>query len=161
MSLGSKLQLEPGSWAEMFYDVIIGIAVGASHSTKLVLRTIYEGLILPVIQAFGLKEEEESKLEKTLKVVAVGYGRTGTVSPGPSLHDARRSISSELLRFRGVENLKSMILNTIFLECISLHFYYPIFLEMLFSIVFLDVGFVRAWVPYSAYAASLRQPRHY
>jgi len=80
MSVGSKLQLEPGSWAEFAYDVLIGISVGSTHSLKLIMRWLYNRLILPVLQAFGFKEEQENELEKTLKVVAVGYGRTGTVS---------------------------------------------------------------------------------
>lgn len=83
MSVGAKLQLEPGSWAELVYDVCIGIAVGAAHSFYIVTRWWNIHMIHPILQAFGLKldqEETNNGKEKTLKVVAVGYGRTGTYS---------------------------------------------------------------------------------
>jgi len=83
MAVGSKLQLEPGSWAEFAYDVTIGFAVGAAHSLYLVGRWVYLH-ILRVLQLFGIDSNnsqvnEGRDGEKALKVVAVGYGRTGTV----------------------------------------------------------------------------------
>ena len=89
MALGSKLQLEPGSWLEMAYDVFIGIHVGVSHSVYIVAKWWYVHLILPILHLFGVRLEEDKEVkskdgEKTLKVVGVGYGRTGTVSPPSS-----------------------------------------------------------------------------
>jgi hypothetical protein len=83
MAVGSKLQLEPGSWAEFVYDVTIGFSVGAAHSLYFVARWFYLH-ILRVLRFFGIDSINngrinEEKGEKALKVVAVGYGRTGTV----------------------------------------------------------------------------------
>ena len=93
MSFGSKLQLQPGSWLELLYDVIIGIVTGAYHSLYLSSRTAYFAAVEPVLRRLlrilGRVEGEgscssdsqEGKKDKgELKVVAVGYGRTGTVS---------------------------------------------------------------------------------
>lgn len=81
MALGSKLQLEPGSWAELIYDVSIGAAVGAHHAFYIITKWWYEHLIHPTLRILGLAENSLNKHEEknTLKVVAVGYGRTGTV----------------------------------------------------------------------------------
>ena len=97
MSVGSKWQLEPGSWSELVYDVTIGIIVGATHSLYLTARYFYANAILPVLEALGLDfgtggtggsgitgdggvdANETNAKKKELKVVAVGYGRTGTV----------------------------------------------------------------------------------
>ena len=82
MAVGSKLQLEPGSWAETAYDVCIGIAVGAAHSFYFVTRWWFPRVFHPILRVFGLKlneQDADTNKEKILKVVAVGYGRTGTV----------------------------------------------------------------------------------
>ena len=82
MAVGSKLQLEPGSWAEAGYEIIIGAAVGAWHSIYLISRWWYLQLFRPLLRAFGFQlaeTEVQTNKEKTLKVVSVGYGRTGTV----------------------------------------------------------------------------------
>lgn len=87
MAVGSKLQLEPGSWTEATYDVVIGIAVGAAHSFYIVTRWWMAHVVRPMLNAMGVQSPitggpsaTASNREKTLKVVAVGYGRTGTVS---------------------------------------------------------------------------------
>ena len=122
LSVGSKLQLEPGSWAELAYDVLIGTFVGATHSMKIVVRLFYERMILPVLQAFGFQEEKESDLEKTLKVVAVGYGRTGTVSSPLDLVAGDFGFDFSIFAFVACR-IQLQKLYTIFLESISLHFY--------------------------------------
>jgi hypothetical protein len=99
MSMASfaKNDLTPGSWQEIAYDFYIGFVVGAAHSLKLVGRWWYVHLIVPVARLFGRTLETENYRrgpassddarksdvhdeEGKLKVVAVGYGRTGTVS---------------------------------------------------------------------------------
>ena len=85
MSVGSKLQLEPGSWGELVYDVSIGFIVGAAHSLYLMARGFYLNAIRPVLESVGLLDvmsarSDANRGEKELKVVVVGYGRTGTVS---------------------------------------------------------------------------------
>jgi hypothetical protein len=90
MAVGSKLQLEPGSWLEALFDVYIGIVVGTSHSVKIISRWWYLKTLLPILRAFGITIDVDGTAkskdgEKTLKVVAVGYGRTGTVSPSGKL----------------------------------------------------------------------------
>jgi hypothetical protein len=40
MTLGSKLQLEPGRVIEACYDVAVGFAVGASHSLRLTAKEV-------------------------------------------------------------------------------------------------------------------------
>jgi hypothetical protein len=84
MASGSKLQLEPGSWLETAYDVYIGSVVGASHSFKICAKWWFGRAIAPVLSAAGFQVRADKVVqsadgEKTLKVVAVGYGRTGTV----------------------------------------------------------------------------------
>ena len=82
----AKIHYEPGSWQEMLNDIYTGTVVGAAHSIYLVAKWWYVNLIRPILNVFGLylpedKVVESEDGEKTLKVVAVGYGRTGTVSP--------------------------------------------------------------------------------
>lgn len=85
MAMGAKLQLEPGSLMETLYDIYIGIVVGANHSFYIVSRWWYQNLFRPFLLAFGIHLDVfETKVpaqegKETLKVVAVGYGRTGTV----------------------------------------------------------------------------------
>jgi hypothetical protein len=83
MAIGAKLQLEPGSWAELIYDVSIGAAVGAYHSFYIVTKWWYDHLIRPILRTYGFAKRSSNQYEEeksSLKVVAVGYGRTGTVS---------------------------------------------------------------------------------
>jgi hypothetical protein len=83
MAMGAKLQLEPGSLMETLYDIYIGIVVGANHSFYIVSRWWYLNLFRPILLAFdidlGVFEAKPKEGKETLKVVAVGYGRTGTV----------------------------------------------------------------------------------
>jgi hypothetical protein len=85
MAAGSKIHFEAGSWLEAVYDVYIGTVVGAAHSCYIVGKWWYVHVLVPLATAFGVqlaadKEVVSKDGEKTLKVVAVGYGRTGTYS---------------------------------------------------------------------------------
>lgn len=81
MAFGSKLQLESGSFLEALYDVYIGIVVGASHSFWLSFHVLYGSLCKPLLRLFGISHDNDGlRNVEGLKVVAVGYGRTGTVS---------------------------------------------------------------------------------
>lgn len=76
MAVGSKLQLEPGSWEEVLYEVYIGVVVGVGHNVNM----LYVNFVRPYLRMLGMATEEVvGSGEKTLKVVGVGYGRTGTV----------------------------------------------------------------------------------
>ena len=84
MAFGAKLQLQPGSWMETAYDVIIGIIVGASHSLNMLRKNLVNSsFVQAVFKLFGLVYNDEdapsTKRHEGLKVVGVGYGRTGTV----------------------------------------------------------------------------------
>lgn len=84
MAFGSKLQFESGSWMEAVYDTYIGIVVGASHFLYLSSRFVWANLLAPILSLFGFEvansTDDREKNTEGLKVVAVGYGRTGTVS---------------------------------------------------------------------------------
>ena len=85
MAIGSKLHFEPGSWLEAMYDVYIGCAVGVGHFISIVGKWWYTAVVIPVLNLVGFKLSGDKQVEskdgkKTLKVVGVGYGRTGTVS---------------------------------------------------------------------------------
>lgn len=81
-ALGAKLQLTEGSWLESAYQVLIGMIVGTCHIPNLLYRWWWGRIFRPLLTSMGLQQLEDSQepSEKTLKVVAVGYGRTGTVS---------------------------------------------------------------------------------
>ena len=69
---------------EAVYDVYIGFVVGARHSAFLVSRGFYNILVQPILTLLGIRglfdRDQEINNTEGLKVVAVGYGRTGTVS---------------------------------------------------------------------------------
>lgn len=81
MAFGSKLQLQSGSWMEAVYDVYIGIVVGAGHGFHVGTKFGYDLTLRPLLSLLGFSDEYQVQEENTegLKVVAVGYGRTGTV----------------------------------------------------------------------------------
>lgn len=93
MATGSKMNFASGSWLEVVYDVYIGAVVGASHSMKVLSLNFYTNLIRPVVESLGYTlappgdhtnvvddESPDGIQNKSLKVVGVGYGRTGTYS---------------------------------------------------------------------------------
>lgn len=81
----AKIHYEAGSWQECLNDIYTGTVVGAAHSIYLVAKWWYVNLLRPILNVFGIDLPDDKTVaskdgEKTLKVVAVGYGRTGTVS---------------------------------------------------------------------------------
>mmetsp|Transcript_24203 Transcript_24203/g.52197 ORF Transcript_24203/g.52197 Transcript_24203/m.52197 type:complete len:381 (-) Transcript_24203:86-1228(-) len=93
---------EEGSWSELAGDVYSGVAVGIGHGTWLLEKTIDQGLKaaaslsgseVPDRRSDSNTEDQESsssnkdKTERSLKVVGVGYGRTGTYSLALALDD--------------------------------------------------------------------------
>lgn len=72
MKNGSELRFEPGSWQEAAHDIYIGLLVGMGHVYKIFFQMPWQYLVgsssLPVTREAG-----------ELKVVGVGFGRTGTV----------------------------------------------------------------------------------
>lgn len=83
MAFGSKLELQAGSWLEAVYDVVIGVVVGASHSLNMLRKnTMNSAFIGWIFEYLGFERHVGGKSTTNtegLKVVAVGYGRTGTV----------------------------------------------------------------------------------
>lgn len=83
-----------GSWREFFGDVYSGIAIGIGHPVwfvnNCVERTLYRGWVVVTSVVSGTNDCDEkgddsdssslSSSAKSLKVVGVGYGRTGTYS---------------------------------------------------------------------------------
>jgi hypothetical protein len=72
MKNGSDLRFEPGSWTEAAHDVYIGLVVGMGHVVKIFFYAPYYCL-------FGSKVSIPLLPPGNLKVVGVGFGRTGTV----------------------------------------------------------------------------------
>ena len=72
MKTGSELRFEAGSWKEAAHDVYIGLLVGMGHVYKIFFQMPWQYLVgsseMPLLQEAG-----------DLKVVGVGFGRTGTV----------------------------------------------------------------------------------
>ena len=73
MKMGSDARFEAGSWQEAAHDVSIGLWVGLGHVYKIFCQMPYQYLVGTSVQP-QLQESGE------LKVVGVGFGRTGTVS---------------------------------------------------------------------------------
>jgi len=81
-----------GSWSEFFGDIYSGIAVGIGHPKWFVEKTIDQG-VKAITSLTGMASSSTSadsssnnssidngKLDGGLKVIGVGYGRTGTYS---------------------------------------------------------------------------------
>ena len=83
MSSTAKLQIEPGSWQETVHEIYIGFVVGVMHNWYFIDKFGREKIAMPLATLFGyghlFNAIEGPEREKTLKVVGVGYGRTGTV----------------------------------------------------------------------------------
>jgi len=88
----TRADFQPGSVQEALHDWYSGITVGASHSVWLAKDFASSTLIRPIQRMLGLYHPEKdarvqqrlAKLkegeEPTLKVIGIGFGRTGTVS---------------------------------------------------------------------------------
>mmetsp|Transcript_7564 Transcript_7564/g.22194 ORF Transcript_7564/g.22194 Transcript_7564/m.22194 type:complete len:178 (+) Transcript_7564:96-629(+) len=74
-----------GSWTEVVGDVYNGVTVGASHSLWFVTNWVKTEAIRPAMGLVGLGGQDDSNEASDeeenpgLKVIGVGYGRTGTV----------------------------------------------------------------------------------
>lgn len=73
MKTGSELRFEAGSWQEAAHDIYIGVLVGLGHVFKIFVQMPYHYLV-------GTVEQPRLQASGELKVVGVGFGRTGTVS---------------------------------------------------------------------------------
>ena len=84
----AKMHFENGSWQEAVHEIYIGFVVGVMHNWYFIDKFGREKIAEPIAtllgygHLFGAIEGPEK--EKTLKVVGVGYGRTGTVRSGHS-----------------------------------------------------------------------------
>eukprot|EP00934_Nitzschia_sp_Nitz4_P008288 Nitzschia sp. Nitz4//scaffold152_size53828//26263//27487//NITZ4_006742-RA/size53828-augustus-gene-0.97-mRNA-1//-1//CDS//3329537202//8278//frame0 len=72
MKSGSAMRFEDGSWQEVAHDVYMGLIVGFGHFFRICYQMPYKLL-------FGTDPYEQLGSGK-LKVVGVGFGRTGTYS---------------------------------------------------------------------------------
>ena len=109
MSFGSRLRFESGSWLEAVYDVFIGIVVGARHSLFIGSRMGYKTLLQPIFQRLGydLPIARKRFNDEGLKVVAVGYGRTGTVS------FERKEKNLKIMIYQGYSHFFAMLQTTL------------------------------------------------
>jgi len=73
MKTGSELRFEAGSWQEAAHDIYIGVLVGLGHVFKIFVQMPYHYLV-------GTVEQPRLQASGELKVVGVGFGRTGTYS---------------------------------------------------------------------------------
>jgi hypothetical protein len=82
-TLHVKREFEQGSWLEALQEIAIGIVTGVIRAWFVVSTWVYVNIIRPIANLIGV-HLPEGKREKvthgTLKVAALGFGRTGTVS---------------------------------------------------------------------------------
>mmetsp|Transcript_32180 Transcript_32180/g.45755 ORF Transcript_32180/g.45755 Transcript_32180/m.45755 type:complete len:365 (-) Transcript_32180:142-1236(-) len=81
----SVMAFQPGSWEEAAYDVYVGLRVGVSHAMYFGKLAVLDSIVKPTMNYMGIKVEEPQKQKQQiddggLKVIGVGYGRTGTYS---------------------------------------------------------------------------------
>lgn len=76
--LGKPIELQAGGWLEVIYEIYIGLVVGIFHGPRVIYSTFARFLrkILKLPEA----DSTQQRKNEGLKVVGVGYGRTGTVS---------------------------------------------------------------------------------
>lgn len=67
-------------WAEVRHDIVGGIRSGAYHSAWFVKNWAEQTVVHPTLSLLGFNVAEEKPTFDGLKIVGVGYGRTGTVS---------------------------------------------------------------------------------
>jgi len=88
MVLGSTLRWKPGSWQEFVWDICIGLVTGAGHFLYFLRNWFVER---PMKHALGIDIFQPHKIlpkgEGKLKVVGIGFGRTGTYSLTLALED--------------------------------------------------------------------------
>lgn len=83
ITLGSKSRFEPGSIMETIVDYATGTYTGVVRSTQIIGTWLYTNTIRPFgnhVLGLNLLPGMRPKVENgTIKVAAVGFGRTGTV----------------------------------------------------------------------------------
>eukprot|EP00561_Arcocellulus_cornucervis_P012758 CAMPEP_0185800750 /NCGR_PEP_ID=MMETSP1322-20130828/1050_1 /TAXON_ID=265543 /ORGANISM="Minutocellus polymorphus, Strain RCC2270" /LENGTH=361 /DNA_ID=CAMNT_0028496405 /DNA_START=47 /DNA_END=1132 /DNA_ORIENTATION=+ len=67
-------------WAEVRHDIVGGIRSGAYHSAWYVKNWAEQTVVHPTLSLLGFNVAEEKPTFDGLKIVGVGYGRTGTYS---------------------------------------------------------------------------------
>mmetsp|Transcript_3142 Transcript_3142/g.8870 ORF Transcript_3142/g.8870 Transcript_3142/m.8870 type:complete len:390 (-) Transcript_3142:293-1462(-) len=95
MKSGATSNFQPGSWQELLHDVYVGTLTGACHFPYFLKTWIMEYLVLPVLRitrlsslnflpsshdSVGDGSSEPTETNGELKVVGIGFGRTGTYS---------------------------------------------------------------------------------
>lgn len=82
LSWGSKIHYEPGSLLEALHDIQTGVVSGTVRTAAIFATWIYVNVVRPIATLLGVSLPEGKRdhvLDGTLKVAAVGFGRTGTV----------------------------------------------------------------------------------
>ena len=83
LCFGSQLNLEPGSWLDVVREIVEGTVSGTIRAFYVLAAWAYVNIIRPLANVIGV-QLPEGKREKIpgakLKVAAIGYSRTGTVS---------------------------------------------------------------------------------
>ena len=67
-------------WEEVRHDIVGGIRSGAYHSAWYLKNWAEQSVVHPTLSLLGFNFADENSSFDGLKVVGVGYGRTGTVS---------------------------------------------------------------------------------
>eukprot|EP00538_Stauroneis_constricta_P001875 CAMPEP_0119552682 /NCGR_PEP_ID=MMETSP1352-20130426/5606_1 /TAXON_ID=265584 /ORGANISM="Stauroneis constricta, Strain CCMP1120" /LENGTH=97 /DNA_ID=CAMNT_0007598949 /DNA_START=247 /DNA_END=536 /DNA_ORIENTATION=+ len=94
MKRGATSNFQPGSWQELLHDVYVGTLTGACHFPYFVKTWTVEYLVLPLLHLTRLSSvvlpspqdsvvggSDDARMEaRELKVVGIGFGRTGTYS---------------------------------------------------------------------------------
>ena len=77
------MQHPPSSWRELVLDVTTGVWYGSIRAMALVRTCVYVNAVRPLAILLGFSDLPEGKRPRvangTIKVAAVGFGRTGTV----------------------------------------------------------------------------------
>jgi hypothetical protein len=81
----SRMNAEPNSWQEATYEMFAGFYVALSHVVYFGNLLLADYVKRPISKVLGLNVGKKSRLHAAnglqgLKVVGVGFGRTGTVS---------------------------------------------------------------------------------
>lgn len=92
---GAIYQFEKGTWQAAIHDLVLGTAIGVSRAVWHVFpNEIFYFYLAPIYDHFGIKHSRDriraagypkKNPDDALKVVVLGYHRTGTVSREHSL----------------------------------------------------------------------------
>ena len=131
ITIGSKFQVDPGSWEELAVEIFIGIYHGARHSVYITTKWLTDSFLAPAVRVVNGttsnnigSTDTKNDTTKSLKVFGVGFSRTGTV----------RFIYASL-GFVLLKNKQSSILLTHFVAfktVVANFFFFPSTLSFLF-----------------------------